>query len=790
MTGKTVSHYRVLEKLGGGGMGVVYKAEDTRLRRSVALKFLPEEFSKDRQALERFQREARAASALNHPNICTIYDIGEHEGQPFIVMELLEGQTLRQRIAAKPLPNIEVLDLSAQIADALEAAHAKGIAHRDIKPANLFVVTGRGQAKILDFGLAKLVAERKIPQEGDTTLSEELVTNPGTALGTVAYMSPEQARGADTDARTDLFSFGVVLYEMATGSLPFKGNTTAVLFDAILNKTPAAPSRLNPEVPPELERIIHKALEKDREARYQSAKDLLVDLRRLKRDTDSARSAASAPIFASPRRRVVALAAMALVVAIAAFFYLLVDRNKTIDSLAVLPFVNVGADPNTEYLSDGITENLINSLSQLPKLRVVPRNRVFRYKGRETDTEKIGHELNVQAVLTGRVVQRGDSLNIQTELVDVAVDSQIWGRQYTRKFSEIIPLQEEIAKEVSVKLRLRTTGEEQKRLTKRYTENAEAYQLYLKGRFYWDKRTPQGFKKATEHFEQALEKDPSYALAYAGLADCYLVLGWYGVLSPKDSFPKVRAAATKALGIDDGLAEPHASLGWEKTVYEWDWPGAEKEYKRAFELNPNYSTAHMWYAVSLRGQGRLDEALVEARRAQEMDPLSLANNASLALVLHLKRQHDQAIEQFIKTVEMDPNFPLTRLWLGIAYEQRKMYEAAVREFQKASELFEGEPVGLAALGHAYAVSGRTSEARKVLQQLNQMRQGGRYVSAYFMALPYVGLGQKDQAWAWLEKAYEERAGWLGTEFKVDPRFDSLRSGPRYQDFLRRMGLQQ
>jgi serine/threonine protein kinase/Tfp pilus assembly protein PilF len=795
MIDETISHFRVMAKLGAGGMGVVYKAVDTRLDRSVALKFLPDNLTQDSQALERFRREARAASALNHPGICTIYDIGEQNGRAFIAMEFIDGETLRSHIHGEALPLEEMLKLGIQIADALDAAHADGIIHRDIKPANIFV-TKRGQAKVLDFGLAKLVPKGVAKADADFGGAvEDCSSIVGIISGTPSYMSPEQVRGDNLDARTDIFSLGLVLYEMATGRQAFTGRTSGVIIEAVLTRAPVSPRSLNPDIPPRLEEILNKALHKDREQRYQHAADIRNDLQRLERDTDSAGRAAegdteSVPISSTNQlqsTRAHAAGEQSGPNSTARTRALRSERaSKVINSLAVLPFENASRDPEHEYLSDGIAGSLINILATVPKLRVMAQSTVFRYKGRGIDPQAVGRELNVRAVLTGRIMQSGGALRIGTELVDVATGSQLWGAQYDRKPGDIFAIQDEISNEISEKLRLKLTPAEKKRLTKRQTRDAEAYRLYLKGRHHWNQWTEEGFYKAIEYFQQAVEKDPSYALAYTGVADSYVLLGWNGYLPPKDAFPKGKMAAMEALRLDTDLGEAHTPLAAVLWLHDWEWPEAEMEFKRSLAINPAYPTANHWYAEFLMTMGRNEEAIARMKTSQELDPLSLIISDAIGWAFYMAGRYDDAMEQLRRTVELDPNYPVTYWILGLLLRKMGRYELAIAEGEKGVNLSGGSSLMRAALAQTFATAGRKKEAIQILDDLTELTKQ-KYVAPYFFAGIHVGLGEDDRAIEYLEKSYEEHSHWL-IYLHLDPSMDGLRSNPRFQDLLHRVGL--
>ena len=837
LLGEALGPYKILGQIGAGGMGEVYLALHATTNRKVALKLLPSYFIKDEQRAWRFQQEACAVLALNHPNIVTLYDIGQADDIHFIATEFIEGETLRERMARAPLEIHEAVDIAIQVAGALAAAHQAGVVHRDIKPENI-MLRPDGYVKVLDFGLAKLTKGYGV---ATASTIAKMDTEPGLVIGTARYMSPEQARGLPVDARTDIWSLGVVLYEMVTGHAPFEGATPTDVIISIVEKEPPSLVRYTPEAPAQLEPIIKKALAKDREQRFHGVTDLLIHLRSLKRELEleaeldravpselrgaeaatksgsqtivetthqpmvHATDVATATVHTRSRAKylvgeirqhwtgaIIIATALTLGIAAQTYFYSAQADRTPINSIAVLPFINDNVDPATEYLSDGITESLIDSLSRLPTLRVLARSTTFSYKGRAVDPREVGRELGVDAVLIGRVTQRGDALSIQADLVNVADGSHLWGEQYNRTVSEVLAIHQEISKEISQRLRLKITGEEQRRVILHSTRHTEAYQLYLKGRYHWNKRTDEGFRRAIEYFLQAIEKDPSYALAYVGLADSYLLSE---LLPARERYPKAKAAALQALEIDETLGEAHVSLAAIKNWYDFDWPGAEMEFRRAIELSPNYATAHHWYGEFLANLGRFGESIAEYERALEIDPLSLAISSDLGMVYYHARQYDRAVEHLKKVIEMDSNYVRTHFYLAQVYEEKGMFEEALAELERGN-LLEGDSPSefaksKAVIRTAFRSSGARGYWRTRLDIVKEEERSNKRVystgSATLMAILHARVGERDQAFKWFEKVYEDREPsllWL----KVAPDCDNVRSDPRFTDLLRRVNF--
>jgi serine/threonine-protein kinase len=833
-TGQQVGAYCVLRRIGSGGAGEVYLAQDTRLDRKVALKFLAGELTNDQDRILRFRQEARVVSALNHPNILTVYEIGGANSSYYIATEFVSGETLRERMRDRRLSLGEVLDIAIQVANALAAAHAAGIVHRDIKPENI-MIRPDGYVKVLDFGLAKLAERPGTMQESYSDHGPPVDTEPGLIMGTPRYMSPEQVRGLSVDTRSDIFSLGIALFEMITGEVPFGGATVSDTIAAVLTKEPPLLAQCGIEAPADLQRIIHRALNKDRSERYQTAEDLLRDLKGLeeslkeeaenclvlpRRPPHTAQREATAMVNGHSHRPpigtisfskvwerlsssvfellgrsiaarkiavLIILSLAGITVLISHFINVRHDESASdIRRIAVLPFALESNNPDSQMISDGLTESLINSLSRLPGLEVVARNSVFRYKGQNPDLQTVATELNVQAVLLGKMIQNSEHLLVTIDLVDARNNTQIWGEQFDETGHNILTVQENIARETSQRLRLKLSREDQRLIGKHYTDSTQAYELYLKGRYYWNKTSEDGLKQAIEYFNQAIGVDPKFALAYAGLAEAYNTLG-ANYLPPMEVFPLAKGCANKAAELDDTLAEAHYALAMTAYFYDWDWKAAQREFELTLQLNPNHANARDTYGGLLRATGRINEALVEIHRALDLDPLSLRIRLSLGLTYYFARQYDESIKEFRIALHLDPNFFVTYLNIGRPLTALGKFDEAIDVLEKATDLSANNPWALATLGQAYAASGRKSEARRIIKDL-QKKAARTYVRPYDQALVYARLGDRDEAIRLLEIAYLERSTWL-VVLRLDPGLDSLRSDPRFQDLLERMGLQ-
>ena len=830
-----LGRYEIRALLGVGGMGEVYLAHDTSLNRKVALKVLPAEVAANQDRMRRFKQEATSAASLNHPNIAHIYEIGQADGHNFIAMEYVEGATLRAKIHDEHEELPKLLRALQHVAEGLAKAHDSGIVHRDLKPDNIMITTD-GHAKVLDFGLAKLVESQTANVSGeDPTILQH--STPGVILGTMGYMSPEQAQGKtkEIDHRSDIFSFGCILFEAITGQRAFSGKDQIDTLNKIIRE-PAPPLTAFSNVPADLQRIVRRCLAKDADERYQNIKDVAIELKEVRHDLQETSAQASVSTVSSASRNaqtlwdsettrmqsvppatgappsspstrassaefivsgikqhklataIAAVVVVALVAAVAFGIRSYLHAGSTevaIDSIAVVPFVNQSKDPNAEWITDGLTESIINKLTQLPNLRVIARSSVFRYKGKESDPIAVGKELGVRAVLTGRLMQRGETILISAELIDIRDNKQLWGEQYERQLADMLSVQRDIALEITNNLRPTLSGMEQLRMDKQYTASSEAFQLYLKGRFYWNKRTPADFRKAIPFFQQAIAKDPNYAMAYAGLADTYALLSAYTNEPPRELMPKAKEAALKALALDDKLAEAHASFGQIVEYYEYDFATAEREYLRALELNPNYATGHQWLAEHLSGSKRFDQAIAEIRRALELDPLSAIINRVYADILVDARRFDEAIVQYQKTIDLDPNFSTAYFFLGRAYEGKGMYDQAVDAYMRAGEINQVPEQTMEEMRDVYKKSGWKAYVQANLNRVTSQKNS--IPPPYLIASFYVRLGQNDEAIKWLERAYDER-DFRMIMITVSFEFDGLRSDPRFRDLVRRVGL--
>jgi len=789
-TGSTFAgRYQVIEELGRGGMGRVYKVQDTDIKEKVALKLLRPEITLDKETVERFSNELKLARRISHRNVCRMFDLGRAEGTTFITMEFVPGEDLKSFIHRSKQLNIgTAISIAKQVCEGLEEAHRLGVIHRDLKPGNI-MIDKDGDAKIMDFGIAR-------------SLSGRGITGAGVLIGTPEYMSPEQVEGKETDPRSDIYSLGVILYEMVTGQVPFEGDTPFTIGVKHKSEIPKDPAALNPAVPADLSAVILKCLEKDMEKRFSGAEDVLAELIKIEKGMPiSERVLAKRKPFTSKEitvtfrfKKLVAPALIFLVVVIAGVIVrqrlprrAALSRPPGLHSIAVLPFLDLSPEKGHEYLCEGIPETLINALKNIEGLWVPARASAFSFKGKEYNLSDIGLKLNVETVLEGSVLVIGDNLRLTPRLSNVKNGSQIWSDIYNKKLTDLFAIQDEIAQEIVKALKIELLGEKEAKIVKRYTENPEAYNFYLKGRYYWNKRTEEEVKKGIESFQQAIEKDPSYAAAYAGLADCYNVFGFYGVQPPKEAFPKAKAAALKALEIDQTLAEAHTSLAYTKLYYDWDWSGAEREFRLSLQLNASYPTTPHWYAEYFAAMGRLDEAVAEKKKASQLDPLSMIINTTIGWMDYFAHRYDQAIEQIKKALEIDPDFVPAHYWLGQACLLKGSFPEAILEFQKAMNLSKGSAYTVAGLAHAYAVSGQIAEAQNLLDRLIELSKT-KYVSAYDVAEIYASLGKQDLALDWLEKAYEERSRAL-VFLKVEPKVDGLRTKPRFREIIKKMGLE-